>query len=326
MTNKPIASLSVDLDNQWSYLKTHGDPSWQALPSYLDLVVPRILSFLGERRLRITFFLVGQDAALPGNLEALGAIAAATHEIGNHSYHHEPWLHRYSDAEIADELDRSDEAIQAATGQRPVGFRGPGYSLSPATLRTLAQRGYRYDATTLPTFIGPLARAYYFRRSRLGTAEREQRAALFGSWRDGLLPLRPYRWHLGGNGTHLVEVPVTTMPFVRIPIHFSYLLSISAISPRLARAYFQTALWLCHRSGVAPSLLLHPLDFLDGNDVADLRFFPGMDVGYAAKLERLGEYVDALARWFALRSVLEHVEALTAAAALPARLPSATGT
>jgi peptidoglycan-N-acetylglucosamine deacetylase len=26
--SKPIASLSLDLDNKWSYMKTHGDPGW----------------------------------------------------------------------------------------------------------------------------------------------------------------------------------------------------------------------------------------------------------------------------------------------------------
>ena len=38
------ASLSLDLDNLWSYLKVHGDPSWEGFPSYLDLVVPRVLA------------------------------------------------------------------------------------------------------------------------------------------------------------------------------------------------------------------------------------------------------------------------------------------
>jgi hypothetical protein len=26
---KPLASLSLDLDNLWSYMKTHGDPGWE---------------------------------------------------------------------------------------------------------------------------------------------------------------------------------------------------------------------------------------------------------------------------------------------------------
>ena len=68
---KPLASLSLDLDNLWSYMKTHGDPGWDTFPSYLDLVVPRILEFLRERNLVITFFVVGQDAALEKNQAAL---------------------------------------------------------------------------------------------------------------------------------------------------------------------------------------------------------------------------------------------------------------
>ena len=68
--SKPIASLSLDLDNQWSYMKTHGDAGWESFPSYLDIVVPRVLAFLAERNIKITFFIVGQDAALAKNHEA----------------------------------------------------------------------------------------------------------------------------------------------------------------------------------------------------------------------------------------------------------------
>src|SRR5882724_4054143 len=83
---KPLASLSLDLDNEWSYLKTHGDAEWRRLPSYLDTVVPRVMKFLAAREnQRITFFVVGQDAALKKNEEAIASIAHAGHEIGNHS-------------------------------------------------------------------------------------------------------------------------------------------------------------------------------------------------------------------------------------------------
>ncbi|MEW5916878.1 MAG: polysaccharide deacetylase, partial [Gemmatimonadota bacterium] len=32
---RPLASISFDADNLWSYMKTHGDATWQAYPSYL---------------------------------------------------------------------------------------------------------------------------------------------------------------------------------------------------------------------------------------------------------------------------------------------------
>ena len=39
----PNASVSLDMDNLWSYLKTHGDPTWESRPSYLEALVPRML-------------------------------------------------------------------------------------------------------------------------------------------------------------------------------------------------------------------------------------------------------------------------------------------
>ena len=138
--HRSIASISLDLDNKWSYLKTHGDDAWSVLPSYLDLVVPRILEFLDQRRIKITVFVVGQDAALPTNRTALESIAQAGHEIGNHSFHHEPWLHEYSRQQLIDELAASEAAIFQATGQRPVGFRGPGFSVSDEVICVLAER------------------------------------------------------------------------------------------------------------------------------------------------------------------------------------------
>ena len=56
------ASLSLDLDNAWSYLKTRGDESWRDYPSYLDLVVPIALDLFDELDQPITFFVVGIDA------------------------------------------------------------------------------------------------------------------------------------------------------------------------------------------------------------------------------------------------------------------------
>ena len=156
---KPLASLSLDLDNLWSYLKIHGD-DWQDRPSYLDTFVPYALETLDELDLKITFFIVGADAEVPANGASLRSIAAAGHEIGNHSFEHEPWLQQYSDEALVEEIDRAHKAIAEATGCAPIGFRGPGFSWSPSLLRVLASRGYLFDASTLPTFLGPIARMY----------------------------------------------------------------------------------------------------------------------------------------------------------------------
>ncbi len=108
--SKPIASLSLDLDNQWSYMKTHGDIGWETFPSYLDIVIPRVLDFLKDRNLKITFFIVGQDAALEKNHDALRLLTEAGHEVGNHSFNHEPWLHQYSEESVESEIHENRRA------------------------------------------------------------------------------------------------------------------------------------------------------------------------------------------------------------------------
>ena len=306
---KPIASLSLDLDNQWSYMKTHGDAGWEAFPSYLDIVVPRVLDFLKERDLKITFFIVGQDAALEKNHKAIRSIAEAGHEIGNHSFNHEPWLHLYSKPELIEEFEKTETALANITGKRPTGFRGPGYSLSPTVLEVLAERGYKYDCSTLPTYIGPLARAYYFFKSpEMSDDERAKRKKLFGKFADGFQSIKPYIWEIAG--TDLVEIPVTTMPVVKFPVHASYIIYLSTFSKTLARIYWRLTVEMCRLTNTQPSLLLHPLDFLSGTDIAELRFFPGMNLPAAEKRSIVGEMLDTLSSRFELVNLDQHADSV----------------
>jgi hypothetical protein len=288
-------------------LTTHGDERWQSFPSYLETVVPRVLRFLDNLSLRITFFIVGQDAAFPRNRRVLAAIADAGHEIANHSFHHEPWLHLYSRTEIEREIASAERAISNATGYRVTGFRGPGFSVSDTVGDVLASRGYRYDASTLPTFLGPAARAYYLLTAKLEPEEKRRRARLFGRLRDGLRPLEPHTWETP-SGT-LIELPVTTTPVFRIPFHLSYLGWLLSYSKYLAHAHLRTALALCGAWNVAPSFLLHPLDFIGPDEAPELAFFPGMNLPLDRKLE-LAEYaLNQIARQHKIVTMSEHAGA-----------------
>lgn len=298
---RPTASVSLDLDNLWAYLKTHGDHDWKRYPSFLPTAVPRLLEVFGEQKLTTTVFAVGADVVREDGAKAVAEISAAGHEVANHSYGHEPWLHRYSRAQLQEELVRTEEAIVAAGAPRPLGFRGPGYSVTPDLLELLVERGYDYDASTWPTWIGPLARAYHNR-----TAKSPSSDELFGGVGRVNAPVAAYRWRVGVD-TSLVELPVTTMPLLRTPIHASYLQQLNQVSPRLARGYFHTALRLCLARGVGPSLLLHPTDVLDSTEAPGMEFFPGMAVPSARKTELLGWVLGALRRHFDVVGTGEHV-------------------
>jgi hypothetical protein len=298
-------SLSLDLDNTWSYLKIHGDPSWSSFPSHFPLFFPIVLDFLKSHNLNVTFFIVGQDAEIQGNQTWFQRLERAGHDVGNHSFHHEPWMQKQTENEIVDELKKAHEAIANATGMEPIGFRGPGFCHSPQLLNALTTLGYRYDASLLATVIGPLARLYYMATTKtFKKEEKEKRDVLFGSFSNSLLPNTPFLWKTAqGN---LLEVPVTTMPLFRTPIHLSYLIWLSRFSRKLAWAYLKCSIALCKWFQVSPSLLLHPPDFMGAEDLPALSFFPGMDLPRSTKLSFVRDVIQELKQHFTLISLNQH--------------------
>lgn len=298
---KRPASISLDLDNQWAYMKTQGLIGSEEHPSYLDRIVPRILEQLRLQKQLITFFVVGRDAELPVNRTALTAIAEAGHEMANHSLLHEPWLQLYSEAELRADFGRTEQAIAAISGKLPVGFRGPGFCASPGIRAMLLERGYAYDASSFPTVLGPVARAYFMLKSNLSAEEKKKRSGLYGSLAGAFGPLNPFEIEPG-----LLEMPVTTMPVFRLPVHMSYLLFLAQVSEGLARLYWRVALTLCRVRGVQPSMLLHPTDFLDVKDVPEMAFFPGIRIPAERKMALVAHVIESLQKHFHTVTMAEH--------------------
>lgn len=303
---KPLLSLSLDLDNQWSYMKTQGVSGWESFPSYLDDFVELALPAFRRLGLKLTFFIIGQDAALEKNSAAIKAIAAEGHELGNHSFSHEPWFHLYDREKILYEVQQTDAHIERLTGVKPKGFRGPGFSYSDTMLEVLSELGYEYDASSLPTFLGPVARLYFFLKSGdMSPEEREKRKQLFGSFSKGLQPLRPYR-HTVGDG--LTEIPVTTMPVFKLPFHQSYLTYLATFSRPLSKLYRWQSFSLCRLFGISPSFLLHPTDFLGGDKVSGMDFFPGMSMSTKEKMQQFEELMAFLMKRYRIVDMQTHVK------------------
>ena len=89
---------------------------------------PQLLDLLDRSSVRATFFLIGRFVRDCPDLAR--EIAVRGHALGNHTDTH-PKLAFMRSAEIADELSRCDDAIEAATNTKPrwmrppFGFRGP---------------------------------------------------------------------------------------------------------------------------------------------------------------------------------------------------------
>jgi hypothetical protein len=129
---------------------------------------------------------------------------------------------------------------------------------------------------------------------------------MFGKFREGFRSLRP---HIRTTDTgSIVEIPVTTCPIVKLPIHMTYLLQLWQRSPRLTKIYLQSALSTCRLFGIGPSILLHPLDFLGSDDDPDLQFFPGMNVPRSEKTELLSDMLSRLMSHFQMGTMRQHAE------------------
>jgi peptidoglycan/xylan/chitin deacetylase (PgdA/CDA1 family) len=83
---------------------------------------PRLLELLARYGVRATFFVVGRRVeAEPGLLEA---IRRAGHEVGNHSYSHDPFLMLRSTSRLRREIAECQRVLESR-GVRPLTFRPP---------------------------------------------------------------------------------------------------------------------------------------------------------------------------------------------------------
>ncbi len=301
------SSISIDVDNLWTYLKIKGDPKWQTFPSYLEEFLPYFLDLLDEAKLKITFFLVGRDLTSPAIKPLAKEIVLRGHEVGNHTFNHEPWMHTYCREELEEEIIQAEQIIYEVTGEIPRGFRGPGFTWSQELFELLSKRNYLYDSSTLPSFIGPLARLYYFSVSHIKGEERSKRENLFGSVKDGLRPNKPYFWKT--EHSKLLEIPVTTIPFFKTPFHLSYLMYLGGHSAKFSLKYLDMALLFCKMTKTAPNFLLHPPDFLGLTEAPDMHFFPGMKLSKEEKRDLFFRVLEKFSKDFECMPLSKRAEA-----------------
>jgi peptidoglycan/xylan/chitin deacetylase (PgdA/CDA1 family) len=97
-----------------------------------------ILDTLKSRQVPATFFLIGRDIAAHPDLAK--DIAAAGHEIGNHSFSHERMI-GVTPAWVADEVEATDALIRTTGYTGPIHFRPPNGKKLFALPRYLAGHG-----------------------------------------------------------------------------------------------------------------------------------------------------------------------------------------
>lgn len=106
---------------------SHGGPDRPAVALTFDdgpsnRYTQPVLDILRAHNVHATFFVTGREAA--EKPEAMQAIVAAGHEVGNHSWSHQRMV-LMSPRRVAEELGKTDTAIRNAGYSGPIHFRPP---------------------------------------------------------------------------------------------------------------------------------------------------------------------------------------------------------
>ena len=125
--------------------------NWSRFETRVEASTLRTLDLLDEFGIRATFFGVGWIAnRIP---EVFREVARRGHEVASKGYTQRA-IAEMSPEEFRDDLAKAREALEAASGQRVVGYRAPGW-LGPEdiwALEVLAEEGYAFDSSIKPMF------------------------------------------------------------------------------------------------------------------------------------------------------------------------------
>jgi len=140
--------LSIDLEDWYLDVASVAVPPRTAAAA-LGRQLGVLEEILDAAAARATFFVLGKTAErYPDHVARLHA---AGHEIASHGYGHSriPDIER---RELERDIARSSDILASITGQRPIGYRAPYFSLTPRramdTYDALATHGYRYSSST----------------------------------------------------------------------------------------------------------------------------------------------------------------------------------
>ena len=137
-----VASLASVTDKELPVYSVQRDEPLVALTfncAWEENDIPQLLDLLEKEKIKATFFLVGQW--IERYPDSVRQIAAAGHEIGNHSYSHVDFVGAGEDV-IRQQMEKTDALIQELTGSAPTLARVPSGSYDSRVIRLLRQQGY----------------------------------------------------------------------------------------------------------------------------------------------------------------------------------------
>ena len=289
------ACVTVDLDTLQCYRDIHGldhhAVDHQGDPTYTK-GLRRLLDLCEQMGIRATLFVIGRDTVVGRHHELLEEADERGHELANHTYSHRYDLSELPDSEQRSELARGEGAIASVTGQRPVGFRAPGYNISADLLGICQSRDYLYDSSIFPCPPYYLAKSAIMAWQKLrGRPSRSSRTPASNL----LAPLDLYRpdrtkiWRSNPDSGMPLEIPMCLVPGLRLPVigtslHLMGARGFEVVYPLLRRKYDRIL-----------NLEFHAIDLIDQTDADDgerlAEIQPDLRIPWETKRQR---YVDIL--------------------------------
>ena len=164
---------------------------WYRFERRVERNTRKALDLLDEFGVKATFFTLGCVAdEMP---EVVREIAARGHEVASKGYHHRT-IQEMTPGEFREDLRRSREAIERATGIRVIGYRVARGHFGPKdlwALDVLAEEGYAYDSSFYPRLRSIAAepwRRFPFSHRHADREIAEFPLATWG-WRGWLFPV-----------------------------------------------------------------------------------------------------------------------------------------
>lgn len=281
-----ICAVSVDLDEIPNYFAIHGlSVEGAGASAVYDIAVPRLMALSKSAGVPLTLFAVGSDLERAEAAASLRSAQRNGAEMANHSLDHRYDLTRLGRDAIRAQIQGGIDAIAAATGEVPVGFRAPGYTITDEVYEVLAELGVGYDSSVFPcpAYYGAKTAmiSWIALRGRSSHSVVDTPNVLFA-------PVRPYRigrpyWRTGHG---MLELPIQVTRALRLPFIGT---SVTLAGPDRARILAK----MCVGEPLV-NLELHGIDVLDAGDgLEGLRQYqPDVRVAKERKLAALEAVFD----------------------------------
>lgn len=246
-----MINLHVDVDNLWIYEQEYGIAIHKDKEYIYTQSLPDFLHLLRKSQSKATFMIVGKDLELKACRDFCKKAIVEGHEIANHSWNHLVSFGSLSNKKKKSEILKAHKIIIEVCKTSPVGFRGPGYYQNKEIVTILQQLGYTYDASVLPGFAQLLMSTY----ARMRGGENKNKS--FGQLSYILSPRHPYIIIRGLKSDEtLRELPISTLPFLRLPIHTTFAYAFGAKYQELIFRYIKS-------KPTYITYLFHAIDFID---------------------------------------------------------------